>query len=105
MTPAQVRHYLENLSQLWEDTEPEGRKAIAEAAFEQIDAVGLDVTVVPSAEAEHYGWAEAFGPDPLVCTIGRYGRGERSRADTFQISVTIADGNGESIVRRSSDVA
>ena len=36
---------------------------------------------------------------------GGLGRGERSRADTFQISVTVLDGDGKSIVRRVPDVA
>jgi len=37
--------------------------------------------------------------------IGGFGRGERSRAYTFQVFVTILDGDGASIVSRSSDVA
>ena len=37
--------------------------------------------------------------------LGRDGRGERSRAYTSQISVTVLDGDGGSIVSRSSDVA
>lgn len=73
----QARHYLANPSQLWDDTEPQGRRAIAEAAFDRIEAVGLDLVIHPSAEAERYGWSAAFGPDPLVCSIGHCGRGER----------------------------
>jgi hypothetical protein len=42
------------------DTEPAGRRAIAEAAFDRIDAMGLDLVLHPSAEAERYGWSEAF---------------------------------------------
>jgi hypothetical protein len=72
-----ARHYLEHLSELWADTEPEGRRAIAEAAFDSIEALGTDLVVHPSAEAERHGWSEAFGSEPLVCTISRYGRGER----------------------------
>jgi hypothetical protein len=34
----------------------------------------------PSAEAERYGWSEAFGSEPLVCSISRTGRGERNCA-------------------------
>lgn len=37
--------------------------------------------------------------------IATDGRGERSRAYTFQISVTVLDGDGASIVSRASDVA
>ena len=77
VTAALARHYLSNLAELWRDTQPEGRRAIAEAAFDRIDALGPDLIVHPSAEAERYGWSEAFGSEPLVCSIGCYGRGER----------------------------
>ncbi len=72
-----VRRYLTDLPKLWRDTEPEGRRAIAEAAFDRIDAMGLDLVIHPSAEAERYGWSEAFGSEPLVYSISRSGRGER----------------------------
>ena len=62
---------------LWRETTPAGRRAIAEAAFDGIDALGLDLVIHPSAEAEHFGWSEAFGSEPLVYSISRYGRGER----------------------------
>jgi hypothetical protein len=39
VTPAEARHYLANLWELWQDTEREGRRAIAEAAFDRIDAI------------------------------------------------------------------
>jgi hypothetical protein len=39
------------------------------------DALGLDLVIHPSAEAERYGWSEAFGSDPLVYLIGCSGRG------------------------------
>jgi hypothetical protein len=47
------------------------------SAFDRIEALGVELLLHPSAEAERYGWADAFGENPLVCTIGRYGRGER----------------------------
>ena len=39
-----------------------------------------DSTLVtyPSAEAERYGWATVFGPDPLDYALSRYGRVERA---------------------------
>jgi hypothetical protein len=77
VTAALARHHLSNLAELWRDTQPEGRRAIAEAAFDRIDVLGLDLVVHPSAEAERYGWSEAFGSEPLVCSISRSGRGER----------------------------
>jgi hypothetical protein len=79
VTAERARHYLRNLWQLWEDTEPEGRRAIAGAAFERIEAIGLDLVIHPSAEAERYGWGTVFGPDPLEYRLRRYGRGERGR--------------------------
>lgn len=77
VTPERARHYLENLAELWADTEPAGQRAIAESAIDHIEAVGLDLVIHPSAEAERYGLAEAFGSEPLVCSIGQSGRGER----------------------------
>jgi hypothetical protein len=82
-----ARQYLANLARLWRDTTDEGKRAIAEAAFERIDALGLDLVIHPSAEAERYGWAEAFGPDPIVCSIGQSGRGERACASHTDLSV------------------
>jgi hypothetical protein len=69
------------------DTEPEGRRALAEAAFDRIDALRLSLSVYPSAEAEKYGWAAAFRRGvlevSLASSIGRYGRGERSQNIDF----------------------
>ncbi len=81
VTPESARYYLSNLWDLWRDTEAEGRRAIAEAAFDGIEAMGVSLTLHPSAEAQRYGWAEAFGPGllevALAGSISRYGRGER----------------------------
>jgi hypothetical protein len=57
------------------------------AVFDQVDAPGVDLTVHPSAEAERYGWADAFAPDPLVCTVSPYGRGDRDSPSEIQGSV------------------
>jgi hypothetical protein len=79
-----VLGYLSNLSRLWEETETEGRRAIAEATFDHLDVLGLDVIATPSAEAEQYGWGEVFGRGtlevPVVCSNGHSGRGERNCA-------------------------
>jgi hypothetical protein len=87
VTPERVRDYLSNLWDLWMDTEPEGRRALAEAAFDRIDALGLSLSVYPSAEAEKYGRAAAFRRGvlevSLASSIGRYGRGERSQNIDF----------------------
>jgi hypothetical protein len=47
-----ARFYLANPAELWNDTPPEGRRAIAEATFDRVEAVGLDIVIHPSAEAE-----------------------------------------------------
>jgi hypothetical protein len=65
----------------WQHGRPDGRRMIAEAAFDRIEALGLDLDVTPSIEADQYGWAEVFGPNPLIVplssSIGQCGRGER----------------------------
>ena len=70
------------------------------------------VSIHPTPEADAHGWSEAFGPTPQLIpvemvagAIGTDGRGERSRAYTLRISVTVLDGDGASIVSRTSDVA
>ena len=77
VTARDVRRYLTDLPKLWRETEPEGRRAIAEAAFDRIDAMGLDLVLHPSAEAERFDWSEAFGSEPLMYSNSRSGRGER----------------------------
>jgi hypothetical protein len=85
---AAIEH-LENLWELWNETEPEGQRAIAESAIDHIEAVGLDLLIHPSAEAERYGLAEAFGSEPLVCSISQSGRGERSHTDRSDLNVPL----------------
>ena len=89
VTPEQVRRYLTNPGRLWEETSTEGRRALSEALFNRIDALGPNIVIHASAEAERYGWAEMFGPDPIVCSIGQSGRGERSRTDMSDVRQTI----------------
>ena len=78
MTAERARHYLSNLWQLWRDTEPQGRRAIAGAAFDRIEVLGLDLVIHTSAEAGQYGWAAVFGAEALEVPLSRYGRGERA---------------------------
>lgn len=59
------------------------------AAIDHIEAVGLDLLIHPSAEAERYGLAEAFGSEPLVCSISRSGRGERSQTARSDLNVPL----------------
>ena len=74
-------------------------------AFDRIDAMGLDLVIHPSAEAERCGWSDAFGSEPLVYSISRSGRGERIGADTIQLSVRIVGGGVKSDDHRSVEVA
>ena len=62
------------------------------------------VWLYPSEEAAAQGWATAMSGE-FTAKVRRNGRGERSRADTFQISVAIMDGDGTSVVSRVPDVA
>jgi hypothetical protein len=85
--------------------EPRTQQRIAQALFKSVDVLGpLQVWVHPSEEAEAHGWATAMHGE-FERKVRRYGRGERTRAYTFQVAVTIVDGGGDSIVSRSSDVA
>lgn len=70
-TAAQARRYLADLPRLWRTAGPEGRRAIAAAAFERIDAIGLDVVLHLTPEAEAHGWAEAFAGKHLAVKIDR----------------------------------
>jgi len=62
------------------------------------------VWLYPSEEAAAQGWATAMSGE-FTARVRRNGRGERSRAETFQVSVTVLDADGASIVIHSSDVA
>jgi hypothetical protein len=57
----------------------------------RIEALGVSLTLHPSAEAQRYGWAEAFGHGPLEVplagSISRYGRGERTRTSDLRLPV------------------
>ena len=79
-TAAQARAYLESLPNLWAKTSDAGRHAIAEPVYERIDVLGAtDFTFVLTAHAKAHGWNAAFGAGDQSISIGRSGRGERSR--------------------------
>jgi hypothetical protein len=84
VAPAAVRQYLANLARLWRETTVERRRAMAEATFERVDALGLGLVVYPSIEAERCGLADAFGPDSIACTISQSGRGGRNGPSATQ---------------------
>ena len=83
-TAAEARAYLESLPDLWAKTSDAGRHAIAEAVFERIDVLGAnDFSFTLTASAKAHGWDAAFGAGDQSISIGRSGRGERSRDDDF----------------------
>jgi len=107
LEPAEAVAYLRSLPSLWADTGPEGRQALATALFAKLEVEGYRrVTYELTSEAVELGLDAAL---PAVLEtggqIGEFGRGERSRAYTFQISMIIVDGDGGSILSRSTDVA
>jgi hypothetical protein len=83
--PADVAvSYLRDLAATWRKAEGgPGRRMLAEALFERIDALGFrEATLRLTGEALAHGFASVI-PQRLDLTVG-YGRGERSRADTSQ---------------------
>ena len=89
-TAAEAREYLESLPDLWAKTSDAGRHAIAEAVFERIDVLGVtDYTFTLTAHAKAHGWDAAFGAGDQSISIGRSGRGERSRTDMSDVRQTI----------------
>ena len=94
--------YLKDLGGTWAAADGgKGRKMLAEALFERIEVRGfreVRLHLTDAAIAHGFG---AVLPERLAISVS--GRGERSRAYTFQMSVTVLDGAG--IVSRSSVVA
>ena len=83
----------------------ETQQRIAQALFAKVEVLGPTlVWLYPSEEAAAQGWATAMSGE-FTAQIRRNGRGERTRADTFQVSVSILDGDGGRIVSQASDVA
>lgn len=79
--------YLRNLPTLWDDA-PNARRALAEALFERVDAIGLvSVQITPTAQALESGLAEAFQARTHV-----YGRGERSGAQANRLILRLVPG-------------
>jgi hypothetical protein len=76
---------------------------LAEAPFDRIEARGfreVRLHLTDAAIAHRFG---AVIPERFR-TYGN-GRGERSRAYTFQVAVTVVDGSAEDHARRASEVA
>ena len=101
---ADVAAHLADLARLYDSAKPETRQRIAQALFARVEVLGpTKVWLYPSEEAAAQGWATAMSGE-FTANTSEWS-GERSRAYTFQISVTVLEGNGRSIVSRSSEVA
>jgi hypothetical protein len=89
-TAAEALSYLADLPGAWARGDDAGRRAVAAALFGRIDVLGTrEAWVTPTAKAEAYGLTAAWS-GPLRCSIGSYGRGERSRAEPLRVKVRIA---------------
>lgn len=91
--PEQALHYLSNPAELWNDTEPAERRAIAEATFDRIEAMRLDLMIHPSTEG---GTLRLVGSlrHPAAATkrgkgVRTDGRGERHSPATTDLPITM----------------
>jgi hypothetical protein len=99
---------LRDLAMTWREAEGgRGRRMLAEALFERIDARGFrEATLLLTDTAIAHGFAEVI-PERLDLTVG-YRRGERSSAHTIQLSIRIEQQpvtNVPSYVGRASEIA
>ena len=89
-TRPEIAAHLADLRRLFGQADTSTQQRIAKALFEQVEVLGpTQVWLHPSEEAVAQGWATAMSGE-FTAGIRRNGRGERSRAYTFQISVTVA---------------
>jgi len=90
LTPSEIVAYLRSLPSLWADSGPDGRQALATALFARTDVVGFErMEYELTPDAIELGLGDAL---PTVFEIGKereFGRGERSRGFTIQVSVRI----------------
>jgi hypothetical protein len=92
---------------LWKDAGPEGRQALASALFTKLEVEGytrMRYQLTPDAVDLGLGAALPAQTETGGHT-GGFGRGESTRADTFQISVTIANEDVLSYVHGTSKSA
>lgn len=84
-TAGEAVAYLQDLPRLWRETDDEGRRALATSLFERIDVLGTAWArgkLTPDAEAA--GVAAAW-LGPIRCSMGSYGRGERTGPEQNQL--------------------
>ena len=91
LTPPEIVAYLRSLPALWVDSGPDARQTLTTAIFARTDVLGFE-----RMEYELTPDAIALGLDaalPAVFElrdqIGEFGRGERSRASTNDLSITM----------------
>jgi hypothetical protein len=91
LTAPEVVDYLRSLPALWADTGPDGRQALATALFARTEVLGFEQMVYElTPDAIALGLDAALPPTfELRCTIGEFGRGERSRAEPLRMNVRI----------------
>jgi hypothetical protein len=87
--------YLRDLAATWHKAEGGwGRRMVAEALFERIDARGFrEATLRLTDTAIAHGFAAVI-PERLELTVG-YGRGERSQPDTIRVKVRGSGGQAQ----------
>jgi hypothetical protein len=97
LTPPEIVAYLRSLPALWADSGPDARQTLTTAIFARTDVLGFE-----RMEYELTSDAIALGLDAalpavfeLQGQIGEFGRGERTRADSIQLSVRIVGGGPE----------
>ena len=72
LSAAEVVAYLRDLPRLWADGQPEQRRALAEALFARVRALGISrIEITPTEAAAERGLAEAFGADEVVMVGAR----------------------------------
>lgn len=104
VTSREIAESLGDLRGLFGDADASTQHRIAAALFDRVEALGPnEVWLYPSVEAEARGWAAAMSGEFRI--ESRNGRGERSRAHTFQLIVRIVGGSVPSAVHRSSEIA
>jgi len=72
LSAAEVVAYLRDLPRLWADGQPEQRRALAEALFARVRALGVSrIEIEPTEAAAARGLPEAFGADEVVMVGAR----------------------------------
>jgi hypothetical protein len=107
MAPDEVVAYLRSLPTLWTDAGPEGRQALASALFTKLEVEGYQTMRYGlTADAVDIGLGAA-SPAQLETggQMGGFGRGERTRAYTFQLSVRIVGSGALSSVHGDARTA